>query len=185
MKAYVTSIGEPTTDLCVWSLERQGFEVVLLNDGTTLWNKLKKIYEMADDTFLRVDADVIANRNIKRVAMPSSVWWVQYNCFGWFSQEASPGGIQLYGKETLEHLRKRIDEAEHMDRPETFMSRLVEFHEPRRFASSDMICGVHGYMQNDYDRIYKVKAHRNQLDNYDFDWVTKVNDATRDFYNNH
>ena len=27
MKAFVTSIGEPTTDLCVWALERQGFDV--------------------------------------------------------------------------------------------------------------------------------------------------------------
>lgn len=61
MKAYVTSIGEPTTDLCVWSLERNGFETVLIQDQTTLAEKLKRIYSEADEDFVRIDADVIVN----------------------------------------------------------------------------------------------------------------------------
>ena len=57
MKCYVTSIGEPTTDVCVWSLKRNGFDVELLQDNSSLQNKLKRIFEKADDDFLRVDAD--------------------------------------------------------------------------------------------------------------------------------
>lgn len=183
MKAYITSIGEPTTELCVWSLERQGYDVTLLQDGTTLWNKMKKIYDMADSDFLRVDADVICNRFVKELKAPKDAWWVQGLCFGWLSQTLIHGGVQLYKKEALPYLRVRVDEAEHYDRPETYMTRIPEFYEPRRFVSSDLVCGIHGFMQSDYDRIYKIKSYRGQLENYDFEWVKRVNAEARDFYN--
>lgn len=173
-KAFVTSIGETTTELCVWSLERQGFDVVLLQDGTSLWNKLKKIYLMADDTFLRVDADVVCNRFVKEMELPKGCWWLQGMCFGWYGQKDMLGGVQLYGKQTLPYLRKHINEAEHLERPETYMSRLEEFHNPRRFDSGHEIVGIHGYRQADSERVKHIKTRRGQIDNYDFELAERL-----------
>ena len=174
MKAFVTSIGESTTDLCVWSLQRQGFAVELVQSKTSLVDKLRYIYEMADDTFLRVDADVIVNRNVQDLVLPPDIWWLQARCFGWFSQDIIHGGIQLYGKELLPILRRHIEDAEGLERPETYLSRLPELHEPRRFASGEVICGIHGVFQNDIQRVKDTKAHRRQMDNYDFELAEAI-----------
>jgi len=69
MKAFVFSIGERTTGLCVEQLEKMGFEVILYKDNTSLWDKLKRFYtealETNEDKFLRIDADIIPNQNVK------------------------------------------------------------------------------------------------------------------------
>lgn len=168
MRAYVTSIGESTTDLCVWSLERQGFDVVLLQDKTTLWDKLKRIYREADGDFIRVDADVVVNRNVKELVRQKDLLWYQSRCFDWFSQDISHGGIQFIRKEALPAIRKHIDEAQRLHRPESYLYRLPEFHDPRMCGTFEKICGIHGYKQNDIARVKKVKAFRGQQENYDF-----------------
>jgi len=175
MKAFVTSIGEPTTDLCVWSLQRQGFDVELVQSNSTLWDKLNYIYHVADDTFLRVDADVIVNRNAAQlVFLDEDTWWVQGMCYGWYSQDVIYGGVQLYGKQLLPILRRNLEAARALERPETYMSRLPELHNPRRFVSSDLVCGLHGFRQDDYDRVIATKTKRRQLDNYDFELAKRL-----------
>lgn len=174
MKAYVTSIGEPTTDLCIWALERQGFEVVLLNDRSSLWDKLKRIYLEADDDFIRVDADVIVNKNIKELIKQKEFWWYQALTYDWFIQGSTHGGVQFYRKETLPILRKHVDEATRLHRPESYMFRLEEFHNPRVCGSFEVICGLHGYGQSDVDRIKRVKTERGQEDNYDWELAERL-----------
>lgn len=178
MIAYVTSIGESTTELCVWSLKRNGFEVELLQDGTSLAQKLKKIYELADDDFTRVDADVVPNRNftvenVRKQEHPDA-WWIQFRTFGWYSQTPIYGGVQFIKKEAIPYLRKSIDKYIYAERPETQVARIEEFYNPRRFVSSDMMMGLHGYKQNDVERIKRTKLNRNQFGEYDWELAERI-----------
>lgn len=174
MKAYVTSIGEITTGLCLWSLERLGLETILIKGKESLWDKLKLIYEMADDDFYRVDADVVANMNIMKLDDVNN-WWIQAAIFEWYRMDKGYGGIQLIRKQCLPILRKHIAEAEGMDRPETYLSRLPEFHNPRRFESVDFMCGIHGFKQDDFQRIKDQKERRGQHGDYDWDLAKRMN----------
>ena len=177
MKAFVTSIGEQTTELCKWSLERNGFEVVVLQDSTSLAQKLKHIYENETKDFLRVDADVIVNRHMKPdIEVDPDIWWVQFQCFCWYKQNVSNGGIQFIKKEALPILRSHIDEAMNLDRPETYVYRLAEFSNPRRCITQEGIMGIHGYSQTNTDRVKGIKARRNQLQDYDFELTQKLNE---------
>jgi hypothetical protein len=179
MKAFVTSIGEPTTDLCVWSLERNGFEVVLLNNGSLLADKLKSIYEQATDDFVRIDADVVVNSTFtpqfaKNELIPD-VWWMQFLCFDWLKLDLSYGGVQLITKEALPALRANVDNVHHLDRPETALSRLEEFYNPRRFESPTAVAGLHGFALGDHlDRVYRQKEKREYFNTYDFELLTKL-----------
>jgi len=174
MKAFVTSIGESTTEICVWSLERQGFDVELVKGNDRLSDKLEYIYNATDDDFLRVDADVIVTRKVKLLEVPPGAWWAQAQCFGWYSQDVIYGGVQLIKKECLPALRKHIVNHLTDERPETSMSRLEEFYNPRRFVSVDLICGIHGY-KNDVDRAKTTKDRRGQFD-FDFELARKLNE---------
>ncbi len=172
MKAYVTSIGEITRDLCVWSLVRNGFEVVLIEDSSSLADKLKAIYDIADDDFIRVDADVVPNRWLtpsKVMQIPEEAWWMQYSCYGWFTQNKIYGGVQFIKKEALPALRNNVVRLRNTIRPETELSRISEFYNPRRFVSSEDIMGIHGFAAKDIDRIKQVKRERKQYDNYDWE----------------
>lgn len=178
MRAYVTSIDEPTTDLCVWSLKRNGFEVYVLNDIRTLARKLSSIYSSVDDDFLRVDADVIPNRNCTPQNVsdnPDKYWWVQFMTFDWFQQRPGYGGIQFIRKEAINILRNNIQDYIEEDRPETAMFRLEEFMKPRRCVSNSEIMGLHNY-KNDLKRVARVKANRGQSSNYDFELAQRLNE---------
>jgi len=174
MKAFVTSIGEPTTDLCVWALERQGFDVKLVQGDNSFNAKLLEIYNLADDDFIRVDADVIVNHNVKRLISecPSEVWWWQSLMFDWWKMDISFAGVQYIKKECLPAMRANIPKVQHLDRPESLMYRLPEFHEPRRCHSSDIVCGLHGFGQDDIERVKTLKNKRNQK--YDFDIAERI-----------
>lgn len=174
MIAYVTSIGETTTELCVWSLERQGFEVRLIQDRSSLWDKLKRIFSEADNDFLRVDADVVVNRNVNELIKQNELVWYQAKTFGWFSQDVINGGIQFVRKEAINTVNSHINEAMFLHRPESYLYRLKEFHEPRVCGTFDKVCGIHGYKQIDKDRVKQVKAERGQLANYDFELAERL-----------
>lgn len=180
MKAIVTSIGERTTDLCVWALERNGFEVQLVyNEITTLAQKLEYIYTQVDKDFLRVDADIVVNKNcipenIKYVSeSDTSVWWWQFQCFDWFQQDVMNGGVQFIRKPALQTLRNKITEHLEDERPETSMYRLDSFMNPRRCVTNEEVMGIHGFMQNDVDRVKETKERRDQW-HYDFELAQKL-----------
>lgn len=184
MKAYVTSIGETTTDLCIWSLERNGFEVVLLKDNSPLVDKLQRIYAQADDDFVRIDADVVVNKwftpdtiFLDRSTMrrhEKQIWWIQFQTFGWFKQAPIFGGVQYIKKQAIPTLLQKVDEFYGYDRPETELSRIEEFYNPRRFASENRIVGIHGFAQDDIDRVRAQKKKRNYYGDYDFELAEKL-----------
>jgi len=178
MKAYITSVGEPTTDLCMFSVERNGFEAVLIQDAnTTLAQKLKQIYDQADDDFIRVDADVILNKHLTSKTVDyhkTDDWWVQFKTWDWFQQDVCNGGVQFIRKEALPDLRANVDTFAESERPESQLFRLDEFHSPRRCSTSKWIVGIHGY-GNNLEQVRVVKTRRGQLDNYDFELVERLN----------
>jgi hypothetical protein len=189
VKAIITSCGEKTTPLCKWSLERNGFDVLLLMDPqTSLWSKLKWIYENVDEDFLRVDADVVPNRNCTErniyEYLPSTSWWLQFQTFDWFKQDLAYGGVQFISKKALPALRENIDRFELAERPESQMFRLDEFAEglvdlkwrPRRCTSSNLIVGVHGYGQypRDFTRVQETKKRRKYYSDYDWELYDKL-----------
>lgn len=174
MIAYVTSIGEATTEVSVWSLERLGFTVKLIEDKTTLWDKINRIVTEANEDFLRVDADTIVNKNVNELVGLSEAWWYQPLNFDWFKQDVGHGGVQFIRKPALEIIRKHINEATTLDRPESYLFRLAEFHNPRRCVTYERVCALHGYGQADVERVKQVKARRNQLGNYDFELAERL-----------
>lgn len=179
MIAYITSIGEPTTETCRWSLERNGFEVVVVQDKyTTLAQKLKWIYDASVGLdFIRVDADVVVNKNLvpEFVAhsAPKDIWWTQYMTFDWYKQDLTHGGVQFIKNEALASLSEHIHEALDKERPESYMFRLKEFHGPRRCISNSKVVGIHGYAQKDMERVKATKARRNQY--YDWELAERLN----------
>ena len=172
-KAFVTSIGEVTTDLCVWALKRNGFEVKLVYDEkTTLAQKLQDIYNRATDDFIRVDADVVVNKNCKPT-METFNWWTQYLTYDWFKQDVTHGGVQVIKKEALPILRKHIQEFMNIDRPETMISRVAEFHNPRRMTSAPVIMGIQNY-KGDVGRVKTTKMQRKYYDLYDWELAGRL-----------
>lgn len=175
MIAYITSIGESTTELCRWALERQGFQVFVLESSTSLWEKLNQIYsDVIIGDILRVDADVIVNKNVKEMVKQTDLWWYQSQCYGWFTQDVIHGGVQFIRNAALPAIKKHIHEAERLERPESYLYRLKEFHEPRMCGTFEKICGIHGYAQADINRIKETKLRRGQMDNYDFELAERL-----------
>lgn len=177
MRAVITSLGEPTTELCYWALTRLGFRVYVVKSSTSLWGKLNTIFnieEILEEDFLRVDSDVIVNKNVLELVQQKDLWWYQGLTFDWFKQDSSHGGVQFYRKECFPAIKKHIAEAENEERPETYLSRLPEFMEPRQFGTFEKICGLHGYKQDDVERIKATKARRGQYDNYDFELAERI-----------
>lgn len=177
MKAVVTSIGEVTRDLCIWSLERNGFEVAIYDNGSTLARKLSQIYADLDEDFIRVDADVVPNRVLTPAFLTSltyHAWWIQFQTFGWFTQGTIWGGVQYIKKPALPALRANIDQHLNEIRPETAMTRLPEFYDPRRFESHPVITGIHGFAARDVERVKQLKQARNQYDHYDWELAEKL-----------
>lgn len=186
MRAVITSVGETTTDICRWSLERNGFDVFVLMDPiSTLWEKLRWIYNNIDENFLRVDADVIPNRMCipKGVTFrPINSWWVQFTTFDWFKQELTHGGVQFIYKEALPTLRSNIDKFKEAERPESQMFRLEEFDNPRRCITNSQVMGLHGYGQKDIERVKETKRRRKYYDTYDWEMYDKLMEHERNLW---
>lgn len=170
MRTFVTSIDEPTTDLCVWQLKRNGFDVTIIKDNRKLGEKLEDIYNQADDDFLRVDADVIVNKGIQAVPnMSKNLKWVQYRTFDMYKLNLTNGGVQYISKDILPTLRANIGRFKHDDRPETRMFRLEDFNERWRFKTAENVVGIHGFGQKDWQRVKETKDGRKNPE--DFDWA--------------
>jgi len=180
MKAYVTSVGERTTDLCVWALKRNGFDVVVIKSDTPLVSKLAEIYAQANDDFIRVDADVIVNSNCTPITLSAiraefkDAWWLQFMCFDWYAQDVCYGGVQFIMADAIPILKTQVKNFINVDRPETELSRVYPFYNPRRFESSKMIMGLHGYGIKDIKNVIRTKSRRGQSSNYDFELGKRI-----------
>lgn len=180
MKAVITAFNEPTVELCKWSLERNGFEVILFQDDSSFWQKLSDIYNAVDEDFVRIDADVIVNRNlnpelINNLSQDNTVWWWQFTMFDWYKMDVAYG-MSFIRQQALPVLRSNIGRFKDKSRPETEVSRIPELHNPRRFKTYDkQIVGLHGYGIKDIKPVIKLKANRGQSANYDFELTARMN----------
>lgn len=177
MKAVLFSIGEATTELAKWALERQGLEVVLIEDNSSLAEKLDYMAEVMAEDILRVDADIIVNKRINqfiRLARISDLLWTQAMTFDWWKQDVAVGTPTYIKAELLPLLRKYKGVFADSQRPETELTRIKELYEPRRFGTIDVLVGVHGWGQADIDRVEAIKKVRGQLDGYDFELARRM-----------
>lgn len=178
MNAIITSVGEPTTDLCKWALERNGFEVTVLQNPSSLAQKLKAIYNMNSE-FLRVDADIIVNKNMTPALLKSlddsDIWWWQFTTFDWYKQDITPS-VAYIKSNALPALRKNITRFLKAERPETELSRIDEFYNPRRFETYNKIVGIHGFGIRDIKPVIRQKTRRGQKDIHDFELMQKLNE---------
>lgn len=174
MKAFVFSIGEKTTDLCCELMEEYGYEVILLKDPkTSLWDKLYDFYEQAlmatEQEFIRIDADIIPNRNVLRL---ENTGWQCASGYDWYKQDRGAISIHLMDRTVIDMCYKKIQGAKEMVRPETFLWRQPDIN-PLTSVRTEFSCGIHGYGQEDQrQRIKDLKASRNQA--YDWDLVEKI-----------
>lgn len=187
MKAYVFSIGEKTTDLCVELMKEYGFEVVVYQDQTTLWEKLKRFYtealESGDEDVMRIDADIIPNINsLKLTAYCSDSMggsgtstpktWVCASGFDWYKQDRGAISIHVMHRDIIKKCLEHVEEAKDEVRPETYLWRLEDVN-PHTLVVEDRSCGIHGYGQGDHrDRIKDLKHMRNQK--YDWKLLEKI-----------
>lgn len=116
---------------------------------------------------------MIVNKNTTLLKPSEGIYWLQAMTFDWFKQDLTNGGVQYITKEALPALRKRVRAYRFSERPETAMSRLEEFHNPRRFASSPLVCGLHGYKQDDMLRVRVTKERRGQ-EGYDWELARMI-----------
>lgn len=169
MKCFVFSIGEKTTALCCELMKEYGFEVILYQDQTSLWEKLKRFYtealESDDYIFVRVDADIIPNRNVRNLT--SNYGWNCATGYDWYSQDRKAISVHVMERPIIEKCLAHIEEAKHEIRPETYLWRLPNVN-PYTSTQTDFSCGLHGYGQKDHRvRIKDLKYNRNQF----YDWA--------------
>lgn len=174
MRAYITSIGETTTEISEWALKRLGFDTIVINDPSSLWQKIYQITSNEEDDFLRVDADIIVNQNVLDLIKETELWWYQTLTFDWWKQDVTHGGVQFIRKQCLPIIRQHIHEATHKERPESYLFRLPEFHEPRVCGTYEQICGLNGYKQNNMQRVRDTKERRGQI-GYDWELAGRLN----------
>lgn len=174
MKAFVTSIGEKTTGVCVRQLIRYGFEVHLLDKKEPWIEKYKRFLVEAQKTgedVLRIDADNIPNRNIAQVPeinkMIQNAYIIQFQLFGFYKYDVITGGPLIYKRSGLSEMVKHLDKITEL-RPETSLSRLPQINP--HLVTCPIIMGTHGFFQDKetMQRAYNNKMKRNQLHDCDF-----------------
>jgi len=176
MKCFLTSIGERTTELCRWQLEKLGFEVVLLDEKESWIDKYKKFIFMADKDCLRIDSDVIPNKNIKKLV--SDCWMVQAKTYDLYRNDVWFTSPVFYSKEAIDLIRLNFDLLD-KNRPETSAWRLI----PKdKLKNLDIIVGIHGFFQDKetIERAKQNKINRGQIQDYYFELVEKI--YAKDFY---
>lgn len=173
MRAYIFSIGEPTTDLVCDLMREYGFDVVLYKDSTSLWSKLKRFYHEAldspDEEVIRIDADVIPNPNVKNLR--SGGGWVCARGFDWYKQDVGAVSIHCLSRDVLHLCEAYINEAQSMSRPESHVWRIPIINE--KTSLTEAVYGLHGYGQQEHrNRIKALKDSRNQT--YDWSLVERI-----------
>ncbi len=172
MKAYLTSIGEKTTGICKWQLERLGFEVIMLDGKESWFDKYKKFIMVAGEDCIRIDADIIPNINLKKVPMSGELM-EEYFCYDLYRNNVGVCCPVFYRKRAIEIIRANIDKLD-KNRPETSAWRLPEI--VKSTFVGQVVMGLHGFFQ-DKEAVkwhYQHKIMRKQSQEYDFDLINKL-----------
>lgn len=188
MKAYLFSIGESTTGLSLWSLQRLGFDVILFQDPkTTLSQKYEQFLDMAyrtkDEWVIRTDADIVHLKNfknavegaLKKLEGLEKKRWFAFNCFCFLKMDLIRGTPMLMHREIIEAGQKyKSNFFRKYSRPETEFWRQPEIVD-KTFVFSDLV-GLHGYKQREEDiaRVYQQKMDRSQLHQWDLELISRL-----------
>lgn len=167
MRAYLTSIGESTEQVCKYQLEKYGFEVILLNEKEPWIDKYKKFLNMANEDCIRIDADIIPNRHILKLANCKG-FIAKAHLYDIYRNEVWPLAPIYYSKEALEEIRNTCWAVD-ISRPETGVYRLFQ---KRTKVLTDVV-GIHGFFQKKED-INRVLNNKKDLDNLELDLVRKL-----------
>lgn len=174
MKVYVTSIGEITTDICCQELKRYDFDVVLLGAREKWIDKYKRFIKMATGACLRIDADVIVNKNIRpfwNSCLKGEIVLSDCQVYDFYKNGLSYAGVVFYSQQAIDFIKKNIDKISNV-RPERSMTILLGNNK----CSSSWLVGVHGFYQ-DFDTFLRAKVNkqtRGQLEEYDFRLAGKL-----------
>jgi len=177
MIAYVTSIGEATTGICVWQLKRFGFEVILLGGKEDWFDKYCRFIDEAEkrnENCFRVDADIIVNKKIESIEFYDyDFYMAQFTVWDFYKNDISQSCPILYGIDSFKIIKNNLNKID-KQRPECSASRLEKIHP--RFVKNSTIVGMHGFFQDldDQKRAYESRKRKNQLDEFDFDLVNKI-----------
>lgn len=191
MRAYLFSIGESTTDIARWSLERLGYDVVMLSHPTTtFYEKYVEFLDFAsradDEAVLRCDADVIATKRLMDLQFlfhnlrDDGMWWIHGQTYCHLKHDLVYGGHNFITREGINIAQRHIREFERDSRPESRITRAPEMYAPRRFKAVDMVTGIHGYRQRPQDiaRVMAQKERRGQMPSWDMELLEKMKSLT-------
>ncbi len=177
MKAYVTSCGEKTTEVCIERLERFGFQIIH-DDRKIPWHEKYKYFiehfEDWDDDILRVDADVILNKNIlKSEPLRSSILMAQFQVFDFYQNDVLTGQPVWYSKKVFPIIKSHLHQLDEK-RPETWAWRLADVN-PHTISFNGLV-GMHGFFQDEQTmkRAEDNKNMRGQEGRYDFELAKKL-----------
>lgn len=172
MIAYVFSIGEPTTKLCVEAIQRNGLEAVLYQDGSRFTEKYNRLMNEAKPPFLRVDADIIVNHRVKEYLEQAKDWSCPYG-WVWWQQDLQPISVMHYSEEVVKLIKPHLHDPDFIKtpRPEQYMWSLPELKD--KIHKIYVPVGLKGYGIRNLDPVKERKSNRNQT--YDWWWVEKVN----------
>lgn len=176
MKAYLTTIGEKTTEIAAQQLENFGFDVVVL-DGVEPWvDKYKRFIETAlldldpNDGCLRMDADVILNKTIieavEKIA-PDDLM-AQWHCYDFYRNGVGVCSPVYYSRKALEIIYEDWFDLD-LRRPEATAWRLQRIN-ANVYTGADIV-GMHGFFQDEahLDRHLENKIERKQMEEYNFE----------------
>jgi hypothetical protein len=177
MRAFLTSIGETTTKLCASQLKKYGYEVVVLDKIEPWFDKYKRFIETAKEDCIRIDADIIPNKNIALVPKIMSdnpkVLMAQFNIFDFYKMDVGICSPVFYKKQAIEIIKNNLKKIDH-NRPEATAWRLKDINS--RTKSFGNIMGIHGYKQKEeeVERAIKNKTDRRQIKEYDFELYKEI-----------
>ncbi len=180
MKVFITSIGESTTELCAKQFKKYGFDVVVLSEDELWPAKYKRFIKLANETkedVIRVDADIIPNKNIAQLPTLAEIfknaYAVQFKTLNFLSMDLYPSTPMIYKKTGLHVMATLVDRIK-TERPESEMCRFPEVND---FVwTSPVVMGINGFFQKekDFERQIDHRIARGQVEQYDFPLAEEV-----------
>lgn len=172
MKAVITSIGEPTTQLCADLMRKFGFDVEVMDEDIPWPQKFRKFIETYDEDCVRIDADCLPLPPVARLLdWPSRAWIVQTEQVDLYSWNLKPGGPLLYRQCALEYIREHIDEID-WRRPEANAWRLASVN--GRTETVRVLASLHGFFQRPEDNGRALQNRKDRGQIYEMDIVREI-----------
>lgn len=176
---FLTSCDEKTAGIAKDQIIKLGFYIVHLDKKEEWFDKYQRFIRLASnapyDYFIRVDADVILNKNIKTAYqnfLASGALFGQANTFSFYANDLVDS-VCFYSMESIKIISDNITKLD-PDRPETSASRLPEINHKK--ISLPETVGMNSFFQNNahFTRHLNHKKDRKQMSHYDFDLATKL-----------